>query len=83
MRMETVMCAKVQTHNNDKAGSKQLLPKPATESLDRPGRQQAHPATIIQRAQLDTRSLTQLDVLHLQQTIGNHSSFLSYYLIKS
>jgi hypothetical protein len=65
------MSSKEQTQSNDKAGSKQRLPKPDTENLDILAQQQTHPATIIQRAGRDPSSLTPRDVLQLQRTIGN------------
>jgi hypothetical protein len=67
------VASKEQTHSNDKASPKQRLPKPATESLDVLAQQQTHPATIIQRARRDPRSLTPRDVLQLQRTIGNQA----------
>ena len=67
------MRSKEQTHNSDNAVSKQRLPQSTTQSLGTLARQQTHPATLVQRAQLDPRSLTPGDVLQLQRTIGNQA----------
>lgn len=66
------MPSKEQPYSNDKISSKQRSPKPTTGNLN-VARQQTHPATLIQRAKLDPRSLTPRDVLQLQRTIGNQA----------
>ena len=57
---------------NGKAVQKRRPRNQATRS-HRPSAHQAHPAAIIQRAQLNPGSLTRQDVQHLQSTIGNRA----------
>jgi len=64
------MSSKEQMPKTDKASSAQRLPKSASKS---PARQQSHPATIIQRAEMDPSTLTQADIIQLQRTIGNQA----------
>ncbi len=67
------MSSKEQKHGNEKVNSKQRSPKPTTENLDILAKQQTHPATLIQRAKFDPRSLTPRDVVQLQHTLGNQA----------
>ena len=67
------MFSKQQIKSNDKALSKQRIPKPAGQHLDILTQQQTHLATIIQRVRLDPNSLTSRDILQLQRTIGNQA----------
>jgi hypothetical protein len=65
------MSSKEQTHRNDKVSSRQRSPKPIAENPDRLAPQQSDPAAIFQRAMNHAGSLTPLDVLRLQRTVGN------------
>ena len=73
------MPSKEQTHGSDKTSSKQRPAKPTLENLDNPTHEQIHPAAIVQRAILDSRTVTPDHVLQLQRTIGNRAvgQFLS------
>lgn len=67
------MSSKEQKHSENKASTKQRLPKPAIDNLDIVAQQQIHPAPIIQRARFDPSSLTASDVLQLQRPVGNQA----------
>ncbi len=60
------------TYSNDKANSEQWTLKPVKKNSG-PQFQQAHPASIIQRARINPGSLAASDVLQLQRTIGNRA----------
>lgn len=68
------MSSKEQTHNHDKASSKQQPLKLTTENLHILVEQQTHLTPIIQRAKLDPNLLTSQDLLQLQRTIGNKAT---------
>lgn len=63
---------KTQTHKPEQAVLKQRSSQQTTRNLGLSS-YQAHPAAIIQQAQLDPRSLTPQDVRYLQSTIGNQA----------
>lgn len=67
------MSSKERAHSNDKASLKQRSSKPTTKNLGILAQQQTHPATLIQRAELDPSLLTPRDVLQLQRTFGNRA----------
>jgi hypothetical protein len=64
---------KGQIHRNDKGSAQPRTPGHAVRSLDGVAGPQIHPATILQRAQLDPGSLTAGDGLRLQRMIGNRA----------
>lgn len=66
------MSSKEKTHNGEKTSSKKQVQKTTTENaLDTLVQQQPQLPTLIQRAELDPRSLPPRDVLQLQRAIGN------------
>ncbi len=65
------MSSKDQSHSQDKASSKQQLPKPTVENLDFAARQPAPSADLVQLARSDPGSLNPGQVLQLQEVIGN------------
>lgn len=64
------MSSKSQGAKSDETGSKARVSNRADENLGVVPRQE-HPLSVIQRAELDPKSLTQGDVLQLQRLIGN------------
>ncbi|MBI1299713.1 hypothetical protein GC175_32715 [bacterium] len=64
------MSSKSQVSKADDTGSKQRVSNHAAENLDVVPRQE-HPLSVVQRAELDPKSLTRGDVLQLQRLIGN------------
>lgn len=66
------MSSKKQAHTTE-AGSKQQPHQPSAKSSGL-AEQQTHPATLIQRASVEPKSLTPQDVLQLQRMIGNHAT---------
>jgi hypothetical protein len=67
------MASEMQTHNKDKARVDHRSLKPAARDPNSPVWGDTHPATIIQGAQLDPRTLTPRDLQQLQRTIGNQA----------
>lgn len=67
------MSPKEQIQRITKTGSKPRSAKSTTETLDALARRQPHPAPVIQRARLDPRSLTSVNMLQLQGALGNQA----------
>jgi outer membrane protein OmpA-like peptidoglycan-associated protein len=66
------MSFKAEKKENVNAGQKQRSSQQTTRNFGLSAHQ-IHPHAIIQKAELDSHSLTPQDVLHLQRTIGNHA----------
>jgi hypothetical protein len=73
LEKEAIMPSKEQTTISKKARSNQEAPKPAIANSNIIAQHQIHPATLIQQARINPRSLTTRDVTQLQRMIGNQA----------
>jgi hypothetical protein len=67
------MRSQEQAHSVEQDVSEQSLPQSPAKSLDTPARQHTAPSPLIQRTQIDARSLSTGNVLQLQRTLGNQA----------
>ena len=72
MKAELMIPSKKKPHRHDQARPKSRSPQPAARNLN-VAQPQRHLTSLIQRAQLDPRSLTPGEALQLQRLIGNQA----------